>query len=601
MPSVPLLEPTSYAFNFLALPPMVVSTAMIHIGFVTLRREGVSRVSLAFLFVIFVLATWLVGVGMSFLCQRPDVALWWTRFAFVGVCAIPAACLQFALVFLRQTRRHRVLLAGLWIATLLFELMVLTPGSGFFAGMHRYWWGYYSLFGPSAKWLIVAILAAVLASLFLYVQEYRSHPPDSLHRLRALSFTKAFGVAYLASVDFLANYGIEIYPIGYLAILVFIIISNRTIRLYKLQDITPSYAADSIISTMQDALLVLDDEGIIRVANGAAGRLFDTKPETLVGQPVRRYLSPPPAPQTANHAVHRDEVTVETPSGRRCLQLSVTEARPQPAQPPATIILLHDITDRKKAEEKLQEAHDLLERRVEERTRELEIAHRQLRQTEKLRAIGMLTASIAHEIGGPIFAIRNILEGLRDAPDLADEQRRLLAMGINECERVGKLLQNMRDLHAPDTAKRERVDLNRLVDDVLILCREQCDKEHIVVERHLAPGPLAVEAAADQIKQVLINLIANARDAMPDGGMLVIRTERHDGTARLVVTDTGRGIAPEHLGRLFEPFFTTKEEQFGTGLGLYISYNIVKRHGGTMEVVSTPGQGTTFTISLPAA
>ncbi len=597
-----IFSSSAYQFNPYAVPPMVVSAAMVHIGFVTLRREGINRISLCFFLVIALMTIWLSGIGMSYCSRTAEIAFWWTRFAFFAVCLIPAACFQFSLVFLQQTRRHCLTLALLWIAGGVFEAAVFSPGNQFFTGMHRYWWGWYSLFGPQAKWLILLISFVVFLTLSQYYREYHSEPPDSLHRLRAQSFMEAFGVAYLATVDFLPNYNMAVYPLGYLAILAFIIISNRTIRLYKLQDITPSYAADSIISTMQDALLVLDDDGIIRVANQAAVLLFGKKKREIIGQPVASFLQIPSHPEHAGGMVHQDEFSLETADNKTLfLQISVSRSQPQPRQPAATVCVLHDVTDRKQAEARLKEAHTLLERRVAERTRELEQAHRHLRHSEKLRALGMLTASIAHEIGGPVFAIRNLLEGLHDQECLSEARREILQMGIEECERVGKLLRNLRDLHMPDSGDLAVIDLRRLIDDVLLLCHEQCDKYNINVEKRFCDRPVTIKAATDQIKQVLLNLFTNARDAMPKGGTLTITTESLPGEMRLTVTDTGRGIAPQHLNRIFEPFFTTKKQQFGSGLGLYISYNIIKRHGGTMDVSSKPGNGATFTISLPAA
>jgi len=146
----------------------------------------------------------------------------------------------------------------------------------------------------------------------------------------------------------------------------------------------------------------------------------------------------------------------------------------------------------------------------------------------------------------------------------------------------------------------ERVDVNKVLADVLALVEHQLDGSRIRVRRELAARVPPVRGNENRIQQVFFNLILNARDAMPSGGWLTLRTHADDDTVVVEVCDTGHGIRREHIRRIYDPFFTTKGIGKGTGLGLSVSYGIVQEHGGAIFVESDPGQGTTFQVALPA-
>ena len=143
------------------------------------------------------------------------------------------------------------------------------------------------------------------------------------------------------------------------------------------------------------------------------------------------------------------------------------------------------------------------------------------------------------------------------------------------------------------------VDVNTVVEEALVLVEKQLVREQVTLERDVAPGLPAVLGSANHLEQVILNLLTNAREAMPEGGRLRVATRRNGGSIEVEVTDTGKGIPAEHLSKVFDPFFTTKEK--GTGLGLAISYGIVRDHQGTLTVRSGEGEGTTFLITFPVA
>ena len=232
-------------------------------------------------------------------------------------------------------------------------------------------------------------------------------------------------------------------------------------------------------------------------------------------------------------------------------------------------------------------------------TREQQLVE-QLHQAQKMEAIGKLAASIAHEFGNPLLGIRFALRDVRQRLEAGSEDGNLLHLAEKECDRMRKLIRDLQQLNRPTTAKKTVFDLHRILEEIVTLQHNYLSKRRIVLVRAYDRHGLFVDAVEDQIRQVFINLIINAADAMAEqGGELTIWTAWRGEEVVVGVEDSGTGIAPENLGKIFEPFFTTKAEVEGAGLGLPVSYGIVRAHGGSIEVRSEPGK-TVFTVTLPA-
>ncbi len=247
----------------------------------------------------------------------------------------------------------------------------------------------------------------------------------------------------------------------------------------------------------------------------------------------------------------------------------------------------------------LKRSRDELEQRVANRTRDLEKTHEQLLHAEKLSAIGRLSASIAHEFNNPLFGIQSVLEGLEKNKACGEEERELIALALSECQRVKKLILNLRDFNRPSSGKRELADVHMLLNDMIMLVNKEYKRHRISITRQYAPDLPNITVVPDQIKQVFLNLLTNAKDVMEGiGGSVTVATAYRDGCIVIRFSDTGPGINPANFGHIFEPFFTTKPAIKGTGLGLSVSYGIIKGHGGDI-VVDSCGQGATFSVLLP--
>jgi two-component system, NtrC family, sensor kinase len=254
-------------------------------------------------------------------------------------------------------------------------------------------------------------------------------------------------------------------------------------------------------------------------------------------------------------------------------------------------------------EAELTQLNAELDQKVVERTAELREAQRQLVRSEKLAAIGQLTAGVAHEINNPIAVMQGNLDLLREllgpSADVVSTEVRLLDEQINRVRViVTKLLQYARP--GEFSGYVEDVDAGAVLADTLPLVQHQARKSGVDI-RFDTQATTAVRINRDELQQVLVNLMVNALHAMPDGGTLTLATRDCPAPpgVDILVRDTGHGIAPENLGRVFDPFFTTKRSE-GTGLGLSVSLGLIERYGGTITVDSAPGEGTCFTVHLLA-
>ena len=257
--------------------------------------------------------------------------------------------------------------------------------------------------------------------------------------------------------------------------------------------------------------------------------------------------------------------------------------------------------DLRKANANLVEWARTLERRVEERTRELREMQDHMVQSEKLASLGTIAAGVAHEINNPLTSILINTHLMLEQGDRIAPFRENLTLMAEETSRCAMIVKRLLDFARQTPPLMERAGVNEIIERAGRLLEIQAGARNIRIVMDLAPGLPEIELDRNQIQQVFWNLTINAFEAMPAGGTLTLvsRPGALPGTVDVEIADTGAGIPRENLTRLFDPFFTTKSS--GTGLGLSVTYGIIERHGGTIEVKSEVGRGSVFTIKFPAA
>ena len=262
------------------------------------------------------------------------------------------------------------------------------------------------------------------------------------------------------------------------------------------------------------------------------------------------------------------------------------DGRPVPVE-----LELHEIHDEDgRATAHLAVITDLTERRRFEQ---------QLVQSGKLAAIGELAAGVAHEINNPLFAILGLIEFLlKDAEPGTKAHERLVLIQQTGLE-IKEIVRSLLDFARESSDDRRTVGLDEVILETVQLVRRASANHGIEIVEVFGTGPFPVHGSPNQLKQIFLNLLANARQALPDGGTITIRLERDGSSIVASVGDTGRGVPAEALQQIFEPFYTTKRDTGGTGLGLSVSIGIAQSHGGSLTATSSPDEGATFTLRLP--
>ncbi|HKG61233.1 MAG TPA: ATP-binding protein [Pyrinomonadaceae bacterium] len=345
---------------------------------------------------------------------------------------------------------------------------------------------------------------------------------------------------------------------------------------------------ESIIESINVGLLAVDLEGRVTRLNSALEHILDLRRDAAVGRRVEELFSEDFA-DTLKQVLGKDGWRLKeirniyklhtATLGNRSLVLNIALAPLQDAQgQTGALVVLEDVTARISLEEQLQ-------------------------QREKLSSIGLLAAGVAHEVNTPLTGVSSYTQMLLGMLNENDPKHALLLKVRTQAERATNIVNNLLNFSRTGSATEFcEVNVARVMDDTLQLLEPQLRRNQIEIVRRYDEDAPEAYGNAGKLQQVFTNLILNARDAIPDGGRIIVATETaDDGSLVAEIADTGIGIAPENVAKIYDPFYTTKGVGQGTGLGLAVSYGIVQEHAGRITVDSTPGQGTTFRIILPTA
>lgn len=339
---------------------------------------------------------------------------------------------------------------------------------------------------------------------------------------------------------------------------------------------------ENIVESLNDGLAVLDlDDRVVRW-NAALERIYGVPHDVAIGQPLADVFDQSfteqfeRASQEDGGTFYRVPLVSRHEESRQLLvNAAVAPLRTSEGLTTFTMLIVEDITARVELEEQLQLA-------------------------DKMASVGLLAAGVAHEVNTPLTGISSFTQMLRESTEAGDPRIPLLEKIETQTFRAAKIVNGLLNLARPgQTDVSGPLDANTVMSDVLGLLEHQLKTSNIQLRRELSTTSPIVHGVEYKLQQVFLNLFLNARDAMPDGGCLSVRSRVEREWAVIEVVDTGIGIADADLSRIYDPFFTTKVVGQGTGLGLSITYGVIKEHQGRIECQSRPGEGTRFLVSLP--
>jgi PAS domain S-box-containing protein len=344
----------------------------------------------------------------------------------------------------------------------------------------------------------------------------------------------------------------------------------------------------ALLESVSESIVVADAAGRIVLINARTETMFGYARAELIGQPVELLV---PIPLRERHVAHR-ATYMTAPRVRSMGQgLDLAGLKKDGTEFPVEVSLSFVETD--EGIRAIAFVTDISERVAFQRA---------ARQADKLAALGTLSAGIAHEINNPIGIISSRVEVMMleaEEAGLPAEARKDLEVILRHARRVATITQGLLSFARQSSGSRGPVNLSQVAEEIVQLVRKDMSRARVEVTTKLDAAVPSFLADANAIGQVVLNLLTNARSAMPEGGEITIETSHLAAarSVRLAVRDTGAGIPPEILTKIFDPFFTTKSE--GTGLGLSISHGIVHDHHGTLDVRSEVGKGSTFTLTFP--
>ncbi|MBW3630841.1 MAG: PAS domain S-box protein [Gemmatimonadetes bacterium] len=719
-----MTEPAAYHFNPFAIPPLIAAVLLALIAAWVLIRERASPVSRAFGLVAAVVCVWQITKSLMYLSTTPESAMFWARVGYLGVPFIGPGMYYFSTHLLRVSARRRFVSGTLWAIGAGFSVAIVAGGA-VLVGVQRYSWGFYPRWDASGLFFLAFFSIAMgLAAREFWLQYRQAGPGVYRRRIRALLV--AFLIANGGAADYLGVYGIEVYPAGYLAVFAFLALAGWAVVRYGLVDLTPSFAAEQILSTMADPLIVLDGSRRIRIVNEAVREVFGFERAELIGQPATLLTD---GDETAARrltqlcavdGVRDEQMKLYARDGTPVeVSVSTSHVGDEEGATVGTVLIARDMRERKAVENALRESEerfraliqnisdvivvldadlnvsfvsasarrvlgytaqehigtsaltlihpedvaaaqrdlaalaepgtpgkgetrvrhfdgswrtveatatnllhdpavngiiivyqDVTERKAAEAA--LRASEEQLRQSQRMEAVGRLAGGVAHDFNNLLTVINGETLLLLETPPADPEVRLALEEVLRAGNRAGDLTRQLLAFSRRLVLQPKMLDLNLVITDLEKMLRRLIG-EDVKLGVALEPNLGKVKADPGQIEQVILNLVVNARDAMPRGGVLSIETRNvasvdapgvkggEHGFVSVSVRDTGIGMDEATVQRIFEPFFTTKEQGKGTGLGLSTVYGIVEQSGGSVQVESRPGAGAVFRVLLPRA
>ena len=601
-----MFSAANYSFNIHAVPPFITAVAILLLGLIVVLREKGSRESLLYLCYTLTASTWMFCVSVALLLSLSSevTAYRWMTYANAGVAMIPASLYHFTVVVMRTDKKNRWLVRLAWVVSAAFLAVTLLTDI-LFDGLYHYSWGIFLKFRwPSLLFMGYFFLMTVM-TLGEYWTAYRRSEPNTTRHRRAKAFLIAFSIGYLGSFDFLPALGVPYYPLSSVPMICMLILVSRAIWRHRLVDITPAFAAPEIIDTMNDALIVVDREGMVRLVNQAMCSLLNCDEKDLIGRkPVDGMVRCRQFAEQLESIIGKGTVrNVEAECGPhdgvlRTFNMSTSLMRNQQGEPIATVCMVNDITERKTAE---KEREHLIE--------QLQEANEKLQSIDTMKT--NFISTVSHELRTPLTTIKAFVELVIMKPGMAEQQKTKIMNTINiEADRLSLLISDLLDLSRIEsgsmTWRFTNVSLEEIIQNTIANMRPLFDDKELNLTTDLHTMTSQVSGDHDRLIQVMTNILSNAIKFTPKGGTIGITVRQEaEPEARIVVSvsDTGMGIPAADLALIFEKFHRSGDQLTdateGTGLGLAITRQIIEHHGGNIWAESTYGKGSRFSFTLP--
>ncbi len=628
-----IFHTANYTFNSFAIPVVITAVAVLSLGFFVFGKNPDSRVNRSFLAFTTPVFIWLVGYAFSYHANNPETSLTWARGAYLGVVFISPGCFYFVTVLTHVERQwQRFTRISCLVSGFFLPLAFFHPS--FISGTQLHSWGYYPLYGPAGALFLIVFFTPMLM-MFYVLREAIGKETYTLRQRREFRLVfLAVLIAYTGTVDYLPKFGYDFYPVGYISIFLFVVITSYAIIRNALFVVTPAIAAPAIMTAMLDPLLVTDAEGRVVIANNAAMVTLGGHGADILGKPLGDFLpkahflfekSRMVAPSEGT-LVSDYETTLLTNEGKEvpvsisagmirdsdkncagitviCHHLGKIKAQVLMIEQQREL-LLKEVSDRKRAEEALRVLNETLEQRVAEQTGKANARAEELIKSNA--ELERFSFAASHDLREPLRTVISFLQLLEirykgkldsDADDFirhakqGAEWMQMLVEDLLAYSRVGGVRNPLEPTNTMETLKLALANLD------LEICN------HAVKMTH-DPLPI-VTADKTQLVVLFQNLIENAikfRREVPPCIHLSAKRVSDPPQWLFSLSDNGIGIEPQYTEKIFIAFerLHTMEAIPGTGIGLATCRRIMECHGGRIWVESVFGKGSTFYFTFPA-
>ncbi len=530
--------------NSIGILHILSSSIILSVGIYAYLKNRKNLINKNFFVFCVAFSIWQFCYGISYLQIDKSLAQLWLKIGYTGVIFAPTTYCAFNLAFLGEKIDKVLKLINYPIA--LFFVYLLWFTNLFTDGVFDYFWGYYPKAGNWHPYFMLHFAIIAFISLSLLIRKMLTFKHSPLDHIRYKYATIASVFAFSGGYDFIPNYGIEIYPIGwifadtFIGLIAYSIIKHNLMELNIVLKKSIVYSTLIAIITIFYLIAVVLFENIIKNSIGYSSMFITMLIIFIIGIafiPLRNKIQ--------------------------------------------------DLVDKiffKATPIELAQQNEMLLKEVSEK--------------ERFKKVATLASGMAHEIKNPLTAIKTFTEYLEKHKNDPDFYTKFSKIVGKEVDRIDDLVHQLLEFSKPFPIELKQSDIVKLVDDTLAFLDSQFLKSNITVEKvYDLSNPILVNMDPVQIRQVIVNIFINAAEAMKFGGILTVTISTAKNQVIISTRDTGSGIAPEDLKHIFEPFFTKKDN--GTGLGLSISYGIIEKHKGKIEVKSAVGIGTEFKIKLP--